>query len=91
MPETNNSIVATEMKDQLKIIISRVKEDPALIDTINDGSDLVKDVGLTSLNLMRLMLEIEEEFDMEIDLRKIKNIEVFRSLDNLCEFIKTMI
>ncbi len=90
MSETNNPIVITEMKDQIKRIISIVKEDPTLVDTITDESDLVEDVGLTSLNLMRLMLEIEEEFDTEIDLRKIKNIDVFRTLENICEFVKGM-
>lgn len=90
MFEANHSIATSEMKDQLKIIISKVKEDPNLIHTITDESDLIKEVGLTSLNLMRVMLEIEDEFDMEIDLKKIKSIKIFSSLNNLCEFLQSM-
>lgn len=90
MFETNNSLATSEMKDQLKKIISKVKEDPNLVNTITDDSDLLKEVGLTSLNLMRVMLEIEDEFDMEIDLKKIKSIKIFSSLNNLCEFLESM-
>lgn len=90
MFETNNSLATSEMKDQLKKIISKVKEDPNLVNTITDDSDLLKEVGLTSLNLMRVMLEIEDEFDIEIDLKKIKSIKIFSSLNNLCEFLESM-
>jgi acyl carrier protein len=77
------------VKNQLKLILSRIKENPALAETITDESHLMKDVGLTSLDMMYLLLELEEEFDIEIDISKI-NIEVFSSLNNLSSFVQSM-
>jgi acyl carrier protein len=77
------------MKDQIKQILSEIKDDESLATGITDDMHLMKDVGLTSLDMMRLMLELEEEFDIEIDIDKI-NLSVFESLDKLCDFITEM-
>ena len=35
-------------------------------DSIKDDSDLVKDLGADSLNIVELVMQVEEQFDIEI-------------------------
>ncbi len=74
------------MRSRLIGIIAKIKEDPGLRDRIDSRLHLMKDVGLTSLDMMQLFLEIEEEFDIEVDLDSV-SLELFESIDRLCEFV----
>jgi acyl carrier protein len=74
------------MRSTLIEIIAKVKEDPDLRQRIDSGLHLMKDVGLTSLDMMQLFLEIEEEFDIEVDLDAV-SLELFESIDRLGEFV----
>jgi len=44
----------------LKEILARIKFDPTLFDRHAEGAHLVDDVGLDSIEMMRFMLEIED-------------------------------
>jgi acyl carrier protein len=74
------------MKSKLVEIIAKIKEDPDLRTRIDSRLHLMKDVGLTSLDMMQLFLEIEEEFDIEVDLDAV-SLELFDSIDRLGEFV----
>lgn len=74
------------MKSRLVGIIAKVREDASLGERIHSGLHLMRDVGLTSLDMMQLFLEIEEEFDIEVDLDAV-SLELFESIDRLCEFV----
>ena len=74
------------MRSTLIEIIAKVKEDPDLRHRIDGGLHLMKDVGLTSLDMMQLFLEVEEEFDIEVDLDAV-SLELFESIDRLGEFV----
>jgi acyl carrier protein len=74
------------MKSRIIEIIAKIKEDPDLRKRIDSRSHLMKDVGLTSLDMMQLFLEIEEEFDIEVDVDAV-SLELFESIDRLGEFV----
>jgi|WetSurMetagenome_2_1015567.scaffolds.fasta_scaffold416202_2 acyl carrier protein len=74
------------MRSKVIEIIAKIKEDPDLRERIDSRLHLMKDVGLTSLDMMQLFLEIEEEFDIEVDLDAV-NLELFESIDCLTEFV----
>jgi acyl carrier protein len=74
------------MRSTIIKIIAKVKEDAGLVEKIDSRSHLMRDVGLTSLDMMQLFLEIEEEFDIEVDLDAV-SLELFESIDRLCEFV----
>jgi acyl carrier protein len=74
------------MRSRIIEIIAKIREDPDLRERIDSRLHLMKDVGLTSLDMMQLFLEIEEEFDIEVDLDAV-NLELFESIDRLTEFV----
>jgi acyl carrier protein len=74
------------MRSTIIEIIAKIKEDPDLRGRIDSRLHLMKDVGLTSLDMMQLFLEIEEEFDIEVDLDAV-SLELFESIDRLTEFV----
>jgi acyl carrier protein len=74
------------MRSAIIEIIAKIKEDPDLRERIDSRFHLMKDVGLTSLDMMQLFLEIEEEFDIEVDLDAV-TLELFESIDRLTEFV----
>ncbi len=53
--------------DQLKQIISPYVEDKAALENINEESDFVNDLNINSANLVDIILDAEEAFDIEID------------------------
>lgn len=58
-------------------IVSRlVKSDTEL----SADTDLQEDVGMTSLQVMDLVLEIEEEFDISFPLNRLPDIQTIKDL-----------
>ncbi|MCZ6500112.1 MAG: acyl carrier protein [Gammaproteobacteria bacterium] len=58
-------------------IVSRlVKADIEL----SADTDLLADVGMTSLQVMELVLEIEEEFDISFPLNRLPDIQTIKDL-----------
>jgi len=54
------------VEEELKRIIFSCGENIVKAD-INENTDLVNDFGFTSINLVQLVVEIEEVFNIEID------------------------
>jgi len=76
------------MKEQIKQIISEIKQNPLLISSINDDAHLMHDIGLTSLEIMSLMLRLERDFDLEIDVENIKS-DSFKTISKLCNLFES--
>lgn len=53
-------------EQQLKEVIISCS-DAVELEKINDDTDLVKDFGFNSVNLIQLIVELETVFDIEID------------------------
>jgi acyl carrier protein len=73
----------------IKQIIEKVKAAPGLATELSDSADLINDVGLDSLEMLRFMLELEEQLSIEIDFEALE-YSYFHSLRTLAEFLDTM-
>ena len=63
------------MIEKIKEILARYAE--VGIDKINDESRLVGDLGLDSMDLVDLVIDLEDEFGVEINDRDLWNIQTF--------------
>lgn len=61
------------MLEKLTVIIREYTGDKTL--TINPNTILISDLGLNSLDLVNLVCEVEETFDIEIPDRVIKELK----------------
>lgn len=55
--------------------------------SINETTDLKKDLNLDSMTLVRIILDISDTFNIEIQSNEI-NAENFTTVSNIIEFIK---
>lgn len=56
-----------EIIARLKPIVANYVADKALPDQITEETDFIKDLKINSANLVDIVLDVEEEFDIEID------------------------
>lgn len=55
------------MEEKIIKILSEVKENESLIETVDIGTNIIDEIGLDSLQMINFMLRIEEETGVEID------------------------
>jgi len=73
----------------IKKLVAKVKGDPSLEARLGDRSDLVEEVGLDSLEMLRFMLEIEATLAVQIDFDRLE-FSTLRSIDSLAAFLDAM-
>jgi acyl carrier protein len=73
----------------IKEIIERIKHVPGLAAQLPDTADIVDGVALDSLEMLRFMLELEEQLSIQIDFDKLE-YSYFHSIRTLAEFLETM-
>lgn len=56
-----------EALQKLKDIVKPYVKDAALLENINENTDFIKDLNINSANLVDVVLDVEEVFDIEID------------------------
>jgi acyl carrier protein len=56
-----------EVIARLKPIVSTYAQDQDAMQTINEDTDFIKDLKINSANLVDVILDVEEEFKIEID------------------------
>ena len=71
------------MKNEVIEIISKVTEIP--VKKINLDSNLVKDLELESLDLVSLVAEFEEKYNIVVDDKDIKN---FQTVKDIVDYIE---
>jgi len=76
------------MKEKIKTIISQVKENID-INSISDNADLMNDIGLDSLQMINFLLQLEDNFDVELDFDSL-DYSHMRSLPKLVRFMENM-
>ena len=65
-----------EIIDKLKAIVKPYVNNQEAYENMNENSDFIKDLGVNSANLVDIILDIEEQFNIVID-----NLEMERMLD----------
>lgn len=56
-----------EMIEALRIIVKPYIQDQEAYDNLNEETDFISDLKINSANLVDVILDIEERFDIEID------------------------
>lgn len=56
-----------EALQKLKDIVKPYVKDAALLENINENTDFIKDLNINSANLVDVVLDVEEVFEIEID------------------------
>ena len=56
-----------EIVEKLKDILMSASDDPGIADRCTDGAKLQTDLGLSSVNMLYLVIAIEETFDIRFD------------------------
>lgn len=70
------------INEKIKRIICSVTEQPGYYDKLTNKSNLIYDIGIDSIQMMQIIVEIENEFDVEFnddelildDLAKLENL-----------------
>lgn len=56
-----------ETLQRLRPIVATYAQNKEALETITEDTDFIKDLKINSANLVDVVLDIEEEFDIEID------------------------
>lgn len=64
------------MKEQLASILTEILDETITPNDIQEDTNLTTDLGMTSLNMMYFILEIENVFGVEVDLEEV-DLETF--------------
>ena len=54
--------------DELKKVLSPYTVDKKMLDSINDHTDLIKDLKINSANLVDIIIDSETKYKIEIDM-----------------------
>ncbi|WP_261301690.1 acyl carrier protein [Paenibacillus andongensis] len=75
------------MKEKIIQMISQIKNDPSLLDTLSGSSSVLHDSGMESLQIVHFILQVEDEFGCEINFDEF-DMENLGSIDTFCEYIR---
>lgn len=73
-------------KDKIAKVLSNILDKDSSQFILTDDTDLMDDLGLNSLDFLQFIIQLENEFDMEIDIEKLE-IHYFKKLSLLESFI----
>ena len=74
------------MKETIREILRAVKGDSEAVKNLSDGTDIINEVGLDSLQMVTFMLKLEEALDIEIDFDDL-DFSTLTSVGSLCDFL----
>jgi len=77
---TNDQLIV-----KLKAIIAPYVQDEASFATLNENTDFVKDLKINSANLVDIILDIEDEFDIRLeneDMEKMLDVKAAMEIIN---------
>ncbi len=74
------------MIERIKKVIGKVTENEAIIPSLTEDTDIINDVGLDSLQMIDFMLQLEEEFNIELEFDSL-DISHLKSIRSLADFI----
>lgn len=79
-----------EILDGLKTVLAPYTMDKAALNTMNDQTEFIKDLKINSANLVDIIIDAEDKYDIEIDpdsAEKIHNAGTW--IDVIMEKMKT--
>jgi acyl carrier protein len=75
------------MKEKLASILTEILDETITPNDIQEDTNLTTDLGMTSLNMMYFILELENVFDVEVDLEEV-DLDTFFVYKSVKEFIE---
>ena len=75
-----------EIQDKIKEIIVSVVDFELDKNGIDSGENGIHNLGLNSLAMIKMLVEVEKEFDVELDIEE-ADPEVWSSVSNLSNYI----
>lgn len=75
-----------EIIEKLKPIVKPFVKDDDAFENINEQTHFIKDLNINSANLVDIVLDVEEAFDIEIDN---ESMEQMLDLENTIDIIQT--
>lgn len=75
------------MINKIATIISQIKNNPSLAESITLDCHLIEDVGLDSLDIIDFLLELEATFELQFDFDEL-DFSIMQSMRLLIEFIQ---
>ncbi len=71
-----------EMIEKLKAIVKPYIQDESAFQNMNESTDFINDLKINSANLVDVVLDVEDEFDIEIDNESMeKMLDVSSAID----------
>ncbi|ROI10111.1 acyl carrier protein [Chryseobacterium sp. H3056] len=64
---------------KLKYIVRPYVKDEAALEKINENTDFINDLNINSANLVDVVLDVEEVFDIEIDAESMEKMRDVKS------------
>ncbi|MGA9269656.1 MAG: acyl carrier protein [Lutimonas sp.] len=74
-----------EMVEKLKAIVKPYIQDEAAFQNMNESTDFINDLKINSANLVDVVLDVEDAFDIEIDN---ESMEKMLNVSNAIEIIQ---
>lgn len=76
------------MHEKVINLLSNVVESGFEREKVNGTTDIINEIGLDSLEMIKFLLSVEDEFEIEIDYDEFE-ISHLNSINRFCEFIDT--
>ena len=71
-----------EMIEKLRAIVKPYIQDESAFQNMNESTDFINDLKINSANLVDVVLDVEDEFDIEIDNESMeKMLDVSSAID----------
>lgn len=65
--KTKKNMNKEQLLSKLKVIITPYVQNEEGLQNLNENTDFIKDLEINSANLVDVILDVEDEFDIEID------------------------
>ncbi len=71
------------IKDKIMPILKRYTFDKKIWETVSENPDLAKDLKINSARIVDIILDIEDEFKIEIDNESLESIKTINDVENI--------
>jgi acyl carrier protein len=76
---------------ELQSIIVEASDGAVTIDKVLSVGDTLKDLGLDSLSLVKIVVLIEEAYEFELDIELATKLDLFASFERLQKYVEQQI
>jgi acyl carrier protein len=78
-----------DVTGRVKALLAQVLGEPGLAATIGDDAGIVTDLGLDSIQMINFLLQVEDEFDVELDFESL-DLDHLGSVRRFCAFVASL-